>query len=665
MRQASRLRPIIDGLALAAMLTMGGWALLRGVESKIASAGADRLSAAAEGTCTIERARLRSLTSVAFDGIVCERPGERVEEIALTGLIVGLAAVPSPWSAVRLSRVDIEGGSVRLGARSAAPDAAGEPEPVMPPVAVPVAEPEEGRIERLGRRFLELEGRIGQDAQRFTAVSRALRPFVDGGLVRVADIVLRDAVGQPLVLGLGGRIDKAAAGPEMTFAAQLVGGGVVSVDLIGDPDGLRHFRARVEDLGLEAAIEQVGAESPLRAGRASAELRWARASPFHLEVKLDDALVGHEFLGEEPLRFPGLSFEGELRAVPEAGALELLSGRWSVLEAGGVLSARLVGLPTQTQVDGGAGAPEPPTERAATTGPSLEVELMANRLALGALLSALPPELIPPAWAEEVQGTMDFSLRFDGPVRDRSAWNLDWDWDFSRMVLAEGRLSREVQGLLEPFEHTFPMRSGGTDRPRRLIGPLDPHFVSLSQISAYLKAAVVTTEDAGFWGHAGFEPTEIKEAVLENLRSGEGRGGSTITQQLAKNLFLSGERTAARKLQEALLSWRLESDLPKERILEIYLNIAEWGPGLYGARDASLHYFGRDPSVLQPEEAAFLASLLPSPVRYHGYYHRPGLTENRRERVTEILDTMLRLGRLTVEEHGKAVLAPVEFAPCP
>jgi membrane peptidoglycan carboxypeptidase len=215
------------------------------------------------------------------------------------------------------------------------------------------------------------------------------------------------------------------------------------------------------------------------------------------------------------------------------------------------------------------------------------------------------------------------------------------------------------------FRHQVPAARPGEPRPERIVGPEDPHFVPLSGISTWLQTAVVTTEDAGFWGHRGFEPTELKEAVLENLRSGEGRGGSTITQQLAKNLFLSGARTASRKLQEALVASRLEEELPKSRLLELYLNIAEWGPGLYGARDAAEHYLGRSPSTLQPEEAAFLASLLPSPVRFHGYYHRGGLTENRRERVTEILATMLALGRMTPDEHVRATAAPLELALCP
>jgi monofunctional biosynthetic peptidoglycan transglycosylase len=197
------------------------------------------------------------------------------------------------------------------------------------------------------------------------------------------------------------------------------------------------------------------------------------------------------------------------------------------------------------------------------------------------------------------------------------------------------------------------------------MGREDDSFVPLSQISPHLIAAVISTEDSGFFVHSGFEEASLKEAVLENLREGAGRGGSTITQQLAKNLFLSGERTIARKLKEAVIAWRLESDLPKDRILEIYLNIAEWGPGLYGARAAADHYFHRTARVLRPEEAAFLASLLPSPIRYHGYYHSPrGLTQNRYSMVQDILRSMHRMGRLNGRDYHLARGEPIELGGC-
>lgn len=165
-------------------------------------------------------------------------------------------------------------------------------------------------------------------------------------------------------------------------------------------------------------------------------------------------------------------------------------------------------------------------------------------------------------------------------------------------------------------------------------------WVSSAQISAHLKRAVIASEDAGFVDHGGIEWDAIKGAWGKNqvsakvaqARAGKrddkraGRptgkaearlvGGSTITQQLAKNLLLSGERTALRKGQELLLTWMLEAFLDKDRILEIYLNHVEFGEGLFGAQAAARHYFGVDAARLNAFQAARLAVLLPAPKRY-------------------------------------------------
>ncbi len=142
-------------------------------------------------------------------------------------------------------------------------------------------------------------------------------------------------------------------------------------------------------------------------------------------------------------------------------------------------------------------------------------------------------------------------------------------------------------------------------------------WVPLSQISPYLQRAVVAAEDASFFAHEGFDWEGIKDAALYNLEVGEfKRGGSTITQQLAKNLYLSSERSLLRKAREALITRSLEQHLTKERILELYLNVAEWGQGVFGAEAAARHHFGKSAHDLTLEEAALLAAILPSPRRY-------------------------------------------------
>ncbi|MGH7216280.1 MAG: monofunctional biosynthetic peptidoglycan transglycosylase [Nitrospiraceae bacterium] len=142
-------------------------------------------------------------------------------------------------------------------------------------------------------------------------------------------------------------------------------------------------------------------------------------------------------------------------------------------------------------------------------------------------------------------------------------------------------------------------------------------WVPLSRISPYLRQAVVAGEDASFFSHEGFDWEGIKDAARYNLEAGKlKRGGSTITQQLAKNLYLSSERSLLRKVREALITRSLEHHLTKERILELYLNIAEWGHGIYGAEAAARHHFKKSSRDLTADEAAWLAASLPAPRRY-------------------------------------------------
>lgn len=142
-------------------------------------------------------------------------------------------------------------------------------------------------------------------------------------------------------------------------------------------------------------------------------------------------------------------------------------------------------------------------------------------------------------------------------------------------------------------------------------------WVPLSRISSHLQRAVIAAEDASFFTHEGFDWEGIREAALHNFEAGEmKRGGSTITQQLAKNLYLSSERSLIRKTREALITRSLEHHLTKERILELYLNVAEWGRGVYGAEAAARHHFGKSAAELTLDEAAWLAAILPSPQRY-------------------------------------------------
>ena len=137
-------------------------------------------------------------------------------------------------------------------------------------------------------------------------------------------------------------------------------------------------------------------------------------------------------------------------------------------------------------------------------------------------------------------------------------------------------------------------------------------------ISPNLKRAVLVAEDVNFFSHTGFDLGEMKEALVKAVEEGAPpRGASTLTQQLAKNLWLSSSYDPFRKAKEAILTWQLEKTLGKQRILELYLNVVEFGPGVYGAEAASVRYFGRPAAALGEEEAAQLAAALPRPRVWH------------------------------------------------
>lgn len=144
----------------------------------------------------------------------------------------------------------------------------------------------------------------------------------------------------------------------------------------------------------------------------------------------------------------------------------------------------------------------------------------------------------------------------------------------------------------------------------------DYRWVPLSRIAPVLRHAVVASEDAQFYRHGGLDVTEIRASAAMNVRRGTiVRGGSTLTQQLAKNLYLSTSRSVLRKAEEAVLALRIERALSKRRILELYLNVIEWGDGIYGAEAAAQHYFGVRAADLTTQQAAVLTALIPSPRR--------------------------------------------------
>ncbi|MBV5321827.1 MAG: monofunctional biosynthetic peptidoglycan transglycosylase [Sulfuricurvum sp.] len=146
---------------------------------------------------------------------------------------------------------------------------------------------------------------------------------------------------------------------------------------------------------------------------------------------------------------------------------------------------------------------------------------------------------------------------------------------------------------------------------------LTQKWVPMSQISPNVIKAVLIGEDDKFWNHDGFDVKGMEQALEKTLKKGKVAGGSTISQQLSKNLYLSPSKNPVRKVKEAIITWRIEKTLSKRRILEIYLNVAEWGDGIFGIEAAARHYYHKSAKNLTGREAARLAAVLPNPIKYN------------------------------------------------
>ncbi len=181
-------------------------------------------------------------------------------------------------------------------------------------------------------------------------------------------------------------------------------------------------------------------------------------------------------------------------------------------------------------------------------------------------------------------------------------------------------------------------------------------YVPLSQISKNLQNAIVMTEDSGFFQHNGFDSEGIQRC-FEKIREKKRIvcGGSTITQQLAKNVFLWKEKNFLRKGLEAIITYRLEKNLTKKEILERYLNVIQFGKNVFGIKQAAQFYFKKSASSLSVHEAAFLAMVLPNPEKYAQSYYRKDLTKFARRRLAQIIENMHKYNRITADEYVAAL----------
>jgi len=298
------------------------------------------------------------------------------------------------------------------------------------------------------------------------------------------------------------------------------------------------------------------------------------------------------------------------------------------------------------------------------TGPGglgvLDLRLVIPKLECQRVLEAIPTEMAPYLAGYRLRGKFDADVRLAIDWADLPSTILD-----GHVGLRQCRVVDEPEDgpkrLLEEFEHYVEVEKD--QWISFVVGPSNEDFVPLQEISPYLIKSIMSTEDSAFYKHKGFITSEFRTALVKNLEAGHFKyGASSITMQFVKNVLLYREKTLARKLQELFLTWHVENTLPKDRILEIYFNVIEYGPGLYGIGPASWHYFSKPPRDLNPVEAAFFSSILPSPKERYKQYCAGTLTKWTTSKIQRILAIMRKRDRLTEAEYQNALVTPLLFA---
>ncbi len=303
--------------------------------------------------------------------------------------------------------------------------------------------------------------------------------------------------------------------------------------------------------------------------------------------------------------------------------------------------------------------------------PDIDLTLTVPRVGCAKLLTSIPAPLIPRLADFKLQGFFgaDVGVKIDFANLDAVELRGKIGIDGCKVVKAPPEVTAladtksVVINVEVPRPPGVPTPPGGEpDLLSVVVGPDNPDFVVYEEISPFLVGSIMTTEDNGFFKHHGWVSSEFKSALRRNLQRGGFRlGASSITMQMVKNVLLTKDKTLSRKAQELFLVWYLEQVLPKERILELYFNAIEFGPRIYGIAAATRHYFGKKPSELNPLEAAFFSSILPSPKRRYVQFCHGSLSAQWDKYIRRIMAKSHERGRLTDEEYQAWVTQPLVF----
>jgi len=301
-------------------------------------------------------------------------------------------------------------------------------------------------------------------------------------------------------------------------------------------------------------------------------------------------------------------------------------------------------------------------EAQATLGASIEAEggefeFKANfelPLIDGSLLvAAVPKGLLPNLEPLQTRGRLGLNAEVEIDSRDYKATKLNIEIPMKKFAIT--RLNRKID--FDRIRQTFTARfevpgdeEGEVKTLTRESGPISKRWVSLDEAAPLLPLAVRTQEDGGFYNHGGVSLLHLRGSLIRNLERGRfARGGSTITMQLARNLFLNRRKTLARKFEEIILAWLLEQEFDKDELIAIYINLVEFGPDIYGIQEATRHYFDKEPSELTAPEVAWIVRLLPGPRIFYPMFQKGRLTRGHTNSINRLLRLLVKKGHLAEE----------------
>jgi hypothetical protein len=499
------------------------------------------------------------------------------------------------------------------------------PWPLAPGVTVSVARAD----------WLREAGRVRVSGARLTGAGLPgfVAALVDGLMLDAETDVRPDAAGQRT----------------LEAALTLPGGGRI------EARGTAH--ARGVSLRTEVAGMALGPVDRALDGRVTGRVAFeldldTRAARLEGDVRFEDLVVDHRAIADDPVGPYAMSARGRLRL------------GWRVAEQGEDRRTYALAL---EEVVLGLGRMEVLLKAQLEADPELRrlsAEIATGRVDAEQLVSAFPPGLLPHLQPLKAMGgaSLAAKLAIDVDRPDETVFDVSADVEDLRITRINPAI--DFERLRDKFETQFEMPDG--EVIRRVTGPNSERWTPLEGVAPLLPIAIVTQEDGGFWNHKGVSLLHLRGSLATNVERGRfARGGSTLTMQLARNLFLNRHKTLSRKLEEVIVAWLMEQTFTKDELITLYLNAVEFGPHLFGIGDAARHYFGKTPLELTPVDVAWLVRLLPGPRRHYEQFEAGAPREYYRTWMQRLLDLLHARGHLSTEQWKASNPADLRFAPPP